>query len=74
MSTQNETNENVDEKKRKSILRKAQKTEYFKSFVQLKQQEYILEKGLANLIDNMKLDADVIKNLSKEEKELSARR
>lgn len=74
MSTQNETNENVDEKKRKSILRKAQKTEYFKSFVQLKQQEYILEKGLANLVDNMKLDADVIKNLSKEEKELSARR
>nr|XP_050857636.1 coiled-coil domain-containing protein 112-like isoform X1 [Vespula vulgaris] len=74
MSMQNETNENVDEKKRKSILRKAQKTEYFKSFVQLKQQEYILEKGLAKLIDNMKLDADVIKNLSKEEKELSARR
>ncbi|KAL2715081.1 coiled-coil domain-containing protein 112-like isoform X1 [Vespula squamosa] len=74
MNTQNKTNENVEENKRKSILRKVQKTEYFKSFVQLKQQEHILEKGLVNLIDNMKLDADVIKNLSKEERELSARR
>lgn len=74
MSTQNETDVSLEERKRNSILRKIQKSEFFKSFVQLKRQECVLEKGLVNLIDNMKLDADVIKNLSREERELSANR
>ncbi|XP_047358899.1 coiled-coil domain-containing protein 112-like [Vespa velutina] len=74
MSTQNENDENVEEKRSNLNLRKIQKSKCFKSFVQLKHQEDVLEKGLVNLINNMKLDGDVIKNLSKEEKELSAKR
>ncbi|XP_035740055.1 coiled-coil domain-containing protein 112-like [Vespa mandarinia] len=74
MSTQNENDENVEGEKSNLNLKKIQKSKCFKSFVKLKHQEYILEKGLVNLINNMKLDGDVIKNLSKEEKELSAKR
>ncbi|XP_046824754.1 coiled-coil domain-containing protein 112-like [Vespa crabro] len=74
MSTQNENDENVEGKRSNLNLKKSQKSKCFKSFVKLKHQEYILEKGLVNLINNMKLDSDIIKNLSKEEKELSAKR
>ncbi|XP_043494762.1 coiled-coil domain-containing protein 112-like [Polistes fuscatus] len=74
MNTRKENSENVEENKVKSVIKKIKKSEYLKGLMKLKNQEYILERGLVNLIDNMKLDADVIKSLSREEKELSAKR
>ncbi|KAI4492129.1 hypothetical protein M0802_010026 [Mischocyttarus mexicanus] len=74
MNTQKESSENVDGKKENLVLSKIKKSEYLKGLIKLKNQEYILERGLTNLIDNMKLDADVVKSLSREEKDLSTKR
>lgn len=36
-------------------------TQYRKSLLKLKQQEYLMEKNLANLMENMKLEPEVLR-------------
>ncbi|KAK2582562.1 hypothetical protein KPH14_004853 [Odynerus spinipes] len=74
MDVQDKSVDNAEGNKRNAALRNVKKSEFLKTLMKLKQQEYVLEKGLADSIDNMKIDANIIKSLSREEKQLSAKR
>jgi len=42
-------------------VRSAESTKCLKSLLTLKQQEYLLEKSLSNLMENMKLEPEVLR-------------
>lgn len=47
---------------------------FMKPLLRLKQQEYILEKGLISAIKNMKIDSNLLQDITHEHTELSLRR
>ncbi|CAL7939020.1 unnamed protein product [Xylocopa violacea] len=55
-------------------LTSAQRNLYMKPLLRLKQQEDILEKGLINAIENMKIDSNLLQDIMQEHKELSLKR
>lgn len=47
---------------------------FMKPLLRLKQQEHILEKGLISAIKNMKIDSNLLQDITHEHTELSLRR
>lgn len=47
---------------------------FMKPLLRLKQQEHILEKGLISAIKNMKIDSNLLQDITHEHAELSLRR
>lgn len=55
-------------------IHSAENTQYRKSVLKLKQQEYLMEKNLANLMENMKLEPEVLRPLLHKMNDISKNR
>ncbi|XP_054015983.1 coiled-coil domain-containing protein 112-like [Hylaeus anthracinus] len=72
-----EINEDKVEEKKNGLRRKMSSAErdlWLKPLLKLKQQEIILDRGVACAIDNMKIDKDLLQEIIHERKEMSSKR